>query len=82
LTVFPEPEIDPALAFHVTAVFEAPETVAINVCEPPVETLVALGEMVTETPAGPGGETVDFIPVPPQAANRQRLAAKPAWPSH
>ena len=80
--VFPAPEIDPALALHVTPVFDVPDTVATKVCVPPVETLVALGEMVTETPAGPEGETVDFIPVLPQAASRQRLVAKPAWPNH
>ena len=59
-----------------TPVFDAPDTVATKVCVPPVETLVALGEMVTEMPAGPVGETVDFIPVLPQAVSRQTIAAR------
>ena len=80
--VLPVPEIDPALALQVTPVFDVPETVATKVCEPLVETLVALGEMVTETPAGPEGETVDFIPVLPQAASRQTIAANMARPNH
>ena len=80
--VFPAPEIDPALALHVTPVFDVPATVATKVCEPPVETLVALGEMATETPAWPGDETGDFIPVLPQAVSRQTIAAMPACTNH
>jgi hypothetical protein len=78
----PVPEIDPALALHVTPVFDVPDTAATKVCEPPVETLVALGEIVTETPAEPGGETVDFIPVLPQATSRLTITANPASPNH
>jgi len=51
LTGFPVPEIVPALACHVTPVFELPETEATNVCVPPAEILVALGETVTATTA-------------------------------
>jgi hypothetical protein len=80
--VLPAPEIDPALALHVTLVFDVPDTAATKVCEPPVEMLVALGEMLTETPAGPGDEPVDFIPVLPQAASKLTSTAKPVWTNH
>ena len=76
MMVFPVPEIDPALAFQVTLLLDVPATVATKVCEPPVETLVALGEMVTETPAGPEG--VGFAPVLPHAESRLISAARPA----
>jgi hypothetical protein len=41
----------PALACQVTPAFEVPETEAVNVCVPPAEILVALGETVTVTVA-------------------------------
>jgi hypothetical protein len=68
LIVFPDPEMDPALALHVTLVFEVPVTEATNVCEPPSEMLVALGETVTETPLAVCPGTVDLVtPVPQEA---------------
>jgi hypothetical protein len=59
----------PALACQVTPVFDEPETVAVNVCVPPAEMLVALGETVTVTPVLLPEPTEDtFFPVP-QAVN-------------
>jgi len=67
--LFPVPEMEPALACHVTAVFDVPVTEATKVCEPPAEILVALGETITEITGGPGGMggvgDIDFVPVPP-----------------
>ncbi len=78
MTVFPVPAIDPAFACHVTPVFELPATEATNVCVPPTEMLVALGETVTETPLPPPELEVlgPGLPAPPQAASsRVRTAA-------
>src|SRR5689334_8451051 len=54
----------PALALHVTFVFEVPATEATKVCEPPAEILVALGETVTETPVEFWPDDVEFAPPP------------------
>ena len=68
--------MDPPLAAHVTAVFELPLTEAAKVCVPPVEMLVALGETVTATAAGPGVMVVPpFPPVPPQEATHAHANA-------
>jgi hypothetical protein len=66
----------PALACQVTPVFDEPETVAVNVCVPPAEMLVALGETVTVTPALLPEPAVDtFFPVPQAVNNSIAIAA-------
>ena len=64
MTVLPVPEMLPALAFHVTFVFEVPATEATKVCEPPAAILVALGETVTETTLAFWPDDVEFAPPP------------------
>jgi len=79
--LFPVPEMEPALACHVTAVFDVPETEATKVCEPPAEMLVALGETTIAIVGGPGGTggvgDIAFIPLPPppQDASNITIAA-------
>jgi hypothetical protein len=76
LTVFPVPEIEPALALHVTFVLEAPATEATNVCEPPAEMLVAFGEIVTETPLAFWLRIEDdFAPLPQELSKATIIAA-------
>lgn len=72
--VLPVPEMDPALALQLTAVFEVPEIVAVKFCEPLAEMLAVPGEMDMETFPPPGvGD--DGGPLLPQLANRNRPAA-------
>jgi hypothetical protein len=72
--VFPDPEIVPELALHVTPILEEPVTAATNVCDPPAEMLVAFGEMVIETPASLGLEAEeDAVPLP-QELSKEMVA--------
>jgi len=65
--LLPDPEIAPALALQATALFEVPETLAVNVCDPPAAMLAVPGEIDTETVALPGpGEDAGAGPLLPQ----------------
>ena len=78
MTVFPVPEITPALAFHVTLVLEVPATEATKVCEPPAEILVALGETATETPLAFWPDDVEFAPPPQELSSAAIINATAA----
>jgi len=73
VTLLPDPEIVPALAPQLTAVFELPETVAVKLCDPPAEILALPGEIATETvPPPPDGE--DEGPLLPQLDDKAKTA--------
>jgi hypothetical protein len=52
------PEQPVPVRVHTTAVFELPETVAVNCCLPPDETVAAVGDTCTETEAADSNTTV------------------------
>ncbi len=74
----PEVEIVPPVADQVTAVFDAPVTVAENCCALPVWTFAEVGLTVTETAAVSGGVLgIDAGPAEPvQPATAKTLANK------
>jgi hypothetical protein len=55
------------LTFHVTAVFVAPVTVAVNCCVAPRSTVGAAGDTLTVTDGGGGGGGVLLETPPPTA---------------
>ncbi len=78
VTLFPDPEMEPALVLQITAVFKDPETVAENVCDPLAEMFVLPGEIDTEMVAPPPELGEEGCPAPPQPESSQRNIAIPA----
>lgn len=76
--LLPDPEMEPALALQATAMFDVPETVAVNVCDPPAEMLAVFGEIDTDTLVplpGPGGEDGPLLPQLEASARRVAITA-------
>jgi hypothetical protein len=71
-----EPPLVPLTA-HATAVFELPDTVAVNWKESPARMFAEVGETLTETEAGVEGEELlgeEDVEAPPPQPTRSRAA--------